>query len=795
MDKMCCPDNVASLWMTSLAANPVFIFQDEDCSTGLEDLLRVSGLHSTETITSQQGLMSRLSSQEGNRAFVLVLSRDDEAFSSLLKFTHPKGIPALVPVLETSGKLVLKLNLGQNIRYGCVNCGVFNPDGRRVHVGATSCTTDNNHIVTCDRQHGLETGDVISFTEDEDQEVIVEAVISAMSFMHTSSQAVKQGCEVNLVRRKDSLRSSTLSNYKLGDERIVPLLEDPEVLGFIGEQVVRALLSPGLALNPSTLAFSPLQTNNLVGSKLLVTGAGFLSLELLKLLSRIELDRLVFAVGSHLTLPTPLYNDEARRRVQVETVEYSDSTQLEEFDLIICCSGDYSSRISLGDRCVEAQKPLIMLAQDSLRGQLESFVPHATVSYSCLRDPSDPEPPNCILKSFPYRDEHAAQWAYEKVNRMLFHKPQARDTFIQEHKSNLENLARKLSSGVPEGSRETEFFRDSVGPDPTWEKCLIAARIKFEKYFSHKASQLVSTFPPDYTVTDGSLFWSWPKLRPRPVLFDPSDPIHAGFVEALAQGLATLLGVPVPEQSRIVSIVSNLELAPFVSKNKEIVTDESASKESAPVELGDRDFSGLVKYISHAEPSCAQPSQQLLQKLTVFVTYLRCDMYGIPRPQADEVTLMVEKRQTCLSVMSLQLAKLGVNKASELLGGGKAESMWLCGGEKVVYQTPDPVRTQITPQLSTTVWDIWEMRGSPQLTLQQFMDAVLAKHSVKISLVCQGTRMVYMPNMPTHKNRLGKPMVQLLKNPKNDPFVPLTLMASADGDGEDISLPQLRYYF
>ena len=33
---------------------------------------------------------------------------------------------------------------------------------------------------------------------------------------------------------------------------------------------------------------------------------------------------------------------------------------------------------------------------------------------------------------------------------------------------------------------------------------------------------------------------------------------------------------------------------------------------------------------------------------------------------------------------------------------------------------------------STTVWDVWEMRGSPQLTLQQFMDAELAKHSVKV---------------------------------------------------------------
>ena len=31
-------------------------------------------------------------------------------------------------------------------------------------------------------------------------------------------------------------------------------------------------------------------------------------------------------------------------------------------------------------------------------GQLESFVPHKTVSYSCLTDPVESDPPYCILK-------------------------------------------------------------------------------------------------------------------------------------------------------------------------------------------------------------------------------------------------------------------------------------------------------------------------------------------------------------------------------------------------------------
>ena len=35
----------------------------------------------------------------------------------------------------------------------------------------------------------------------------------------------------------------------------------------------------------------------------------------------------------------------------------------------------------------------------------------------------------------------------------------------------------------------------------------------------------------------------------------------------------------------------------------------------------------------------------------------------------------------------------------------------------------------------TTVWDVWEMQGRPELTLQQFLEAVLEKYKIKVSLL------------------------------------------------------------
>ena len=63
----------------------------------------------------------------------------------------------------------------------------------------------------------------------------------------------------------------------------------------------------------------------------------------------------------------------------------------------------------------------------------------------------------------------------------------------------------------------------------------ILPKQKFHTKYSRKITGFICAFIDFknlsiYFCVDGSLFWSWPKLRPRPVLFDPSDPIHAGSV-------------------------------------------------------------------------------------------------------------------------------------------------------------------------------------------------------------------------------------------------------------------------
>ena len=52
---------------------------------------------------------------------------------------------------------------------------------------------------------------------------------------------------------------------------------------------------------------------------------------------------------------------------------------------------------------------------------------------------------------------------------------------------------------------------------------------------------------------------------------------------------------------------------------------------------------------------------------------------------------------------------------------------------------------------------------------------------VQVTMVVQDSRMVYVPIMPGHKNRLPKIMTSLVKNPDSYGAVLLSVTAAAEG--------------
>merc|ERR1739838_849889 len=114
-------------------------------------------------------------------------------------------------------------------------------------------------------------------------------------------------------------------------------------------------------------------------------------------------------------------------------------------------------------------------------------------------------------------------------------------------------------------------------------------------------------------------------------------------------------------------------------------------------------------------------------------------------------------------------------------------------GQVIQADTVKPSSTRLSTHLSVTLWDKLEIQGDSSTTLQDFLDMMMKKYQLEVTMVVQDSRMVYVPIMPGHKNRLPKMMTSLVKNTDSTGTVLLSVTAAAEGDEEDLSLPPVRY--
>ena len=66
---------------------------------------------------------------------------------------------------------------------------------------------------------------------------------------------------------------------------------------------------------------------------------------------------------------------------------------------------------------------------------------------------------------------------------------------------------------------------------------------------------------------------------------------------------------------------------------------------------------------------------------------------------------------------------------------------------------------------------------------------------LQVTMVVQDSRMVYVPIMPGHKNRLPKMMTSLVKNPDKQGAVLLSVTAAAEGVGKVLRKVFLSFLF
>ena len=440
----------------------------------------------------------------------------------------------------------------------------------------------------------------------------------------------------------------------------------------------------------------------------------------------------------------------------------------------------------MDNRCVSNQKPLLESGTLGPKGHVQVILPHLTESYNSQRDPVESDIPYCTLKSFPSKIDHCIQWSRDKFESNFNLKSALVDKFLKDNQKNLPDILNTLKTNenaVLDGLIQFvkvcilfnslinnyyfyffEYFYKVIRSFCfTWDDCLMLARIKFEKYFSNKAKNLLHNYPLDHLMNDGTQFWKLPRRPPVPVIFNSNKNLHLSFIKSYAKLYAQSFNVKVTEadlknDKEIITFLeqkTNECLPKWKPKNKHIEIDETKKKEEVTV-TSSNDLSNiecaniLENFIQKNENNLVNVS---LQPLTFekdldsnghidFIhsaSNLRAAMYTLE--QADR--LLVKKisgkiipaiatTTSCVAgFVSIELVKVVQQNWS--LHNFRNLFLNLGLSLFLLSEPGSCVKSKIAESCYVSLWDKWTIQGNENFLLKDFIKTVKESFHLSVS--------------------------------------------------------------
>ncbi|XP_021348773.1 ubiquitin-like modifier-activating enzyme 6 isoform X2 [Mizuhopecten yessoensis] len=499
---------------------------------------------------------------------------------------------------------------------------------------------------------------------------------------------------------------------------------------------------------------------------------------------------------------------------QTEAEHYNDDFFRNQ-DLVVNALDNVEARRYVDSRCVTNQKALLESGTMGTKGHVQVIIPHLTESYGSQRDPVDEDIPYCTLKSFPAQIEHCIQWARDKFESSFAQKPALFNKFWTTQGQPLK-VIHNLKRGSPlEGAIQVSKIVRSKPVE--WCECVVLARLKFEKYFNHRARHLLHHFPLDTKLKDGSLFWQSPKRPPVPQEFSIDNYTHLSFIISTANLYADACRIPHSAQdvspSTISEILQSIKVPEYKASSKTIVTDENARKEADTggdddfVDAANRMESSIQKVGTHekvikemmvAEFEKDDDNNSHIDFITAAAN-LRAAMYSIDSADRLKVKRIAGRIVPAIATTTAAVAGLVSIELIKTLDQLPIESYKNCflnlALPVMVLSEPGPVEKVVLKEgLTVTMWDRWDVQGNKDYTLQEFLQYFQITYGFEATMVGHGVKMVYVPFMPGHSKRLPQTMMKLLKPSSRILYVDLVVSLQGEGE-EDIPGPPVRYFF
>nr|XP_045718308.1 ubiquitin-like modifier-activating enzyme 7 isoform X3 [Mirounga angustirostris] len=483
-------------------------------------------------------------------------------------------------------------------------------------------------------------------------------------------------------------------------------------------------------------------------------------------------------------------------------------------DGVAAALDSFQARHYVAARCTHYLKPLLEAGTQGTLGHASVFVPYVTEAYRAPASglaSEDATYPVCTLRHFPSTVEHTLQWARDEFEGLFCLSAET----INRHHQELTSL------GETDGPQVLTLLEEVLGVlrerPRTWQDCVVWALGHWQRRFHYGIMQLLSRFPPDKVLEDGTLFWSGPKQCPEPLEFDASQDTHLLYVLAAANLYARMHGLPGSrDQTALRELLKMLPLPvpqPSAASFPNDLNLAGASAEFGPEQL--KKLHQVLEVWSGSPPLEPLKFEKASQDndsnfhvdFVVAAASLRAQNYGIPPANRTQSKRIVGQIIPAIATTTAAVAGLVGLELYKLVGGPRPLSAFRhsylhLAENRFSSWVPCAPAIQKLHYLTWT-WTCWNRlkvpAGQPEKTLELLLAHLHEQFGLRVTMLLHGKALLYSARWSPNKQaqHLALRVTELVQRvtgqmPKPGQRV-LVLELSCEGEEEDTTFPPLHY--
>ena len=274
----------------------------------------------------------------------------------------------------------------------------------------------------------------------------------------------------------------------------------------------------------------------------------------------------------------------------------------------------------------------------------------------------------------------------------------------------------------------------------------------------------------DQKTSSGQLFWSGPKKCPKPLVFDTSNDLHMDFIVAAANLRATVFGIEVNRDRKMIqSVVEGIEIPPFVPRsNVRIAANEAEAEAQAQSAHGDQDrIDELIEQLKALKSSqvIIRPADfekdddsNFHMDFIVAASNSRADNYSIALADRLKSKLIAGRIIPAIATTTSLVGGLVCLELYKLVQGHKKLEQYKNGFANLALpfvNFAEPIRapSQSYNGNDWTLWDRFVLNNDSdkEMTLDEFMRYFKEVKGLEITMLSQGVSMLYSFFMPASK--------------------------------------------